>query len=87
MSAVTGCVMTAAVSDARSDVSGAPLSGVGRNGPERKAEGQAEGESECEPFHGGFLSFEWFQMAPLREKWTGRILRPVIRDVKRKPGD
>ena len=32
MSAVAGCVMTAAVSDARSYVSDAPLSGVGRNG-------------------------------------------------------
>src|SRR5262245_22230464 len=54
MSAVAGCVLTAAVSDARSP---APLSGMGRNGRERKAECQVEDESKCEPFHGESFRF------------------------------
>jgi hypothetical protein len=55
MSAVTDCVMTASLSNARS---AALLPGVGRNGRERKAERHTTGENKCEPFHGGILAFQ-----------------------------
>ena len=65
MSAVAGCVMTAAVSDVRH---AAPLSSVGRDRRESQAESQAESKSKCKPFHGGALSCQWFQHLSWRER-------------------